>query len=231
MRADATVPVALATLALGIPLDATGWWWAQPVVSLSSWTALLWIAAGAPADERRALAACVGLATAGELFLKDVWGLYDYRLHNLPLFIPPGHALVYAAASRMARRAPAWLPPLVAGGFVAYAAITAWTGHDTFGLPWLAAFLAYLTVSNDRRLCATLFLFALAIELYGTRLGGWRYVTVEPWFGLTTTNPPVWIGAVYCTLETLVRLVASRRESSQVVGRKSLAGRPAGALL
>jgi len=231
MRADATVAVALATLALGISLDATGWWWAQPVVSLWTWTALVWVAAGASAGERRALAACVALATAGELFLKDVWGLYEYRLHNLPLFIPPGHALVYAAASRMARQAPSWLPRLVTGAFVAYATGAASTGHDTFGLPWLAVFLAYLIVSADRRLCATLFLFALAIELYGTTLGGWRYYTVEPWFGLTTTNPPVWIGAVYCTLETLVRIVASRRESSQVVARKSLAGRPAGALL
>lgn len=231
MRADATVLVALGTLALGIPLDAAGWWWAQPAVALWTWTALLWIAAGASPAERRALAACVALATAGELFLKDVWGLYEYRLHNLPLFIPPGHALVYAAASRMSRGAPAWLPAVVAAGFVAYAAGAAATGLDTFGLPWLAVFLAYLTVSGDRRLCATLFLFALAIELYGTRLGGWRYYTVEPWFGLTTTNPPVWIGAVYCTLETLVRLVANRRESSQVVAGKSLAGRPAGALL
>lgn len=231
MRADATVPVALATLALGIPLDATGWWWAQPVVSLWTWTALLWIAAGAPAGERRALAACVGLATAGELFLKDVWGLYEYRLQNLPLFIPPGHALVYAAAGRLRRHAPAWLPGAVAGGFALYTAVAASSGLDTFGLPWFLAFLAYLAVSGDRRLCATLFLFALAIELYGTRLGGWRYYTVEPWFGLTTTNPPVWIGAVYCTLETLVRIVARRRESSQIVGRKSLAGRPAGALL
>ncbi|MGD9904662.1 MAG: hypothetical protein AB7U83_14450 [Vicinamibacterales bacterium] len=227
----AVVPLALATLAVGIPLDASAAWWAQPVVSLWTWGVLLWIAAGAGAAERRALAACVVLATSGEVFLKDVWGLYEYRLHNLPLFIPPGHALVYAAASRLGRAAPGWLPGAVGAGFVVYAVAAAATGLDTFGIPWCLAFLGYLAVSGNRRLCATLFLVALAIELYGTALGGWRYVTVEPWFGLTTTNPPVWIGAVYCTLESLVRLVAGRRESSQVVARKSLAGRPAGALL
>ena len=86
-------------------------------------------------------------------------------------------------------------------------------------------------VSADRRLCVTLFLLALAIELYGTSLHGWRDYTVEPWVGLTTTNPPVWIGAVYCTLETLEQFVASRRESSQVIARKPLAGSPASALL
>ena len=131
------VPLVLLTLAVGIPVDASGAWWAQPLVSLWTWGALAWIAAAAPAAERRALAACVVLATAGELFLKDVWGLYEYRLHNLPLFIPAGHALVYAAATRMSAGAPRWLPGAVAAGFAGYAAGAALTGVDTFGLPWL----------------------------------------------------------------------------------------------
>ena len=113
----------LLTLAVGIPVDASGASWAQPLVSFWTWAVLGWIAAAAPAAERRVLAVCVVLATAGELFLKDVWGLYEYRLHNLPLFIPAGHALVYAAASRMATRAPMALPALVAGGFAVYAAV------------------------------------------------------------------------------------------------------------
>jgi hypothetical protein len=217
--ADRTIVAAVvATLALGIPLDASGAWWAQPAVSAWAWATLLWIAARTSPAERRALGACVVLATGGELFLKDVWGLYDYRLHNLPLFIPAGHALVYAAASRMARRAPQWMPAVVAGGFALYATTAASAGVDTFGVPWFLAFVGYLLASHDRRLCATLFVVALAIELYGTSLGGWRYYTVEPWFGLTTTNPPVWIGAVYCTLETLVRIVANRRKPLPAYG-------------
>ena len=201
----AVVAVALATLALGIPLDASAAWWAQPVVSMWAWTALLWIAAGASRAHRRELATCVVLATAGELFLKDVWGLYEYRLGNLPLFIPAGHALVYAAASRLSAAAPRWLPAAVVSACVAVVGVGAWRGYDTFGLLWGLAFVVFVWRSANPRLCATLFLFALGIETYGTALGGWRYYTVEPWFGLTTTNPPVWIGAVYCTLETLVR--------------------------
>ncbi len=200
--------IVLATLALGIPLDASGAGWAQPVVSAASWMALFAVAALVDAAERRALAACVVLATLGELFLKDVWGLYEYRLGNLPLFIPAGHALVYAAASRFSRVAPAWLPRAVVVAFAAIVGYGAWQGYDTFGLVWFAAFVGYVGLSANPRLCATLFLFAFAIEAYGTALGGWRYFTVEPWFGLTTTNPPVWIGAIYCTLETLVRVAA-----------------------
>lgn len=205
----AIVALALATLAVGIPVDASAASWAQPAVSVWSWGALALVAWLAAPDERRELLACVALATAGELFLKDVWGLYVYRLGNLPLFIPAGHALVYATARRLADRAPGWLPLAVGGTFAAVVARGAWLGTDTFGLLWFGVFLAYLRVSARPALCATLFLLALAIETYGTALGGWRYFTVEPWFGLTTTNPPVWIGAIYCTLETLVRLAAN----------------------
>lgn len=208
-RASAVVPVALGTLALGIPLDATATPWAQPVVSLWAWMALIWICVGATPRHRGELAACVVLATAGELFLKDVWGLYGYRLGNLPLFIPAGHALVFAAAARMSRAAPRWLPGAVVAGCVATVTYGAVRGYDTFGLVWGLAFIGLVWRSANPRLCATLFLFALVIESYGTALGGWRYVTVEPWFGLTTTNPPVWIGAIYCTLETLVRVTAA----------------------
>ena len=48
-------------------------------------------------------------ATVGEVTGSLVWGVYHYRLHNLPLFIPPAHGLVYlsgialAAASAPAR--------------------------------------------------------------------------------------------------------------------------------
>ncbi len=203
------VPLVLVTLAVGIALDADGAWWAQPLVSAATWAVLGWIMWHAAPGERGELTACVALATLGELFLKDVWGLYEYRLFNLPLFIPPGHAIVYAAALRMSRAAPVWLPAAVISLFGGYVTYAAWDGFDTFGAAWFIAFVAYVRLSANPRLCATLFVFALAIEWYGTSLAGWRYFTVEPWFGLTTTNPPVWIGAVYCTLESLVRIAVA----------------------
>ena len=39
--------------------------------------------------------ACLLIATAGELFLALAWGLYSYREAGLPLFVPPGHVLLY----------------------------------------------------------------------------------------------------------------------------------------
>jgi hypothetical protein len=194
-----------ATLALGIPLDAFGPEGSQTAVSLWTWAALLWVLRQSSSAHRVELVACVVIATAGELFLMEVWGLYHYRLENLPLFIPPGHALIFSAAMRLSRRVPAWFPWTVMAVFTPYVAFAAWTGFDTQGLLWFVVLAGFMRWGRDQALYAVAFLFALAVEAYGTSLGGWQYHLVEPWFGLTTTNPPVCIGAIYCTLEVLVR--------------------------
>ena len=46
----------------------------------------------------------VAFATVGEVTGSLVWGVYTYRLHNLPLFIPPAHGLVYLSGLALARR-------------------------------------------------------------------------------------------------------------------------------
>jgi hypothetical protein len=46
--------------------------------------------------------AVVGFATVGEIVGSLVWGLYGYRLGNLPAFVPPGHGLVYLAGLSLA---------------------------------------------------------------------------------------------------------------------------------
>ena len=52
----------------------------------------------------------VFFATVAEVTGSLVWGVYRYRLHNLPLFIPPAHGLVYLSGLALASvvaRAPA----------------------------------------------------------------------------------------------------------------------------
>ena len=41
-------------------------------------------------------------ATVGEVTGSLVWGVYRYRLHNLPLFIPPAHGIVYLSGLALA---------------------------------------------------------------------------------------------------------------------------------
>ena len=197
--------VVAGTLAFGIPLDALGPAWSQSVVNAWTWAALLWVSWQSTPAHRREIAACVVLATFGELFLMEVWGLYHYRLGNLPLFIPAGHALVFTAAMRLSRRVPRWFPWTTVAVASPYVVYSTWTGIDTQGALWFAVLLGFMRWGREQALYTVAFVAALAIETYGTSLGGWQYHAVEPWFGLTTTNPPACVGAIYCTLEVMVR--------------------------
>src|SRR5690349_23046470 len=44
----------------------------------------------------------VAFATVGEVTGSLIWGVYHYRLHNLPLFVPPAHGLVYLTGLSLA---------------------------------------------------------------------------------------------------------------------------------
>ena len=47
----------------------------------------------------------VVVATCGEIVGSIVWGVYTYRLENLPSFVPPAHGLVYLGGAALARKA------------------------------------------------------------------------------------------------------------------------------
>ena len=59
-------------------------------------------AAPAAALARAQALGVVVFATVGEVTGSLVWGVYRYRLHNLPLFIPPAHGLVYLSGLALA---------------------------------------------------------------------------------------------------------------------------------
>ena len=193
-----------ATIVAGLPVDQHWARYGQVVVSVAAWAvcAMLWLRS-APGT-RRALAACLVIATLGEVFLSLGWGVYRYRLGNIPLFVPPGHVLLFFLGTRIAGRIPEggeWTVALLALPVVA---LFAWSGRDTLGPLLYALFLACLWLSPSRRLYATMFVLSLAMELYGTWLGNWTWRSEVPWLGLTAANPPLAAGAFYCVLDLLV---------------------------
>ena len=88
------VLVIILGLALGLWADVQFDLPGQLAIGALVWSLLLALLAPLPAPARHAFLACVAIATAGELFLSLVWGLYVYRLGNVPMFVPPGHALM-----------------------------------------------------------------------------------------------------------------------------------------
>ncbi|HTP95144.1 MAG TPA: hypothetical protein VMK05_04805 [Burkholderiales bacterium] len=205
-----TAAAIVATLVVGLALDQGIDLWGQVITSVAVWALFLFLATRAPVRERTALFICIAYATAGELFLSLVWGLYSYRLENVPLFVPPGHALLFMLGMIVARHmkdSVAWIVPAVTAPYLAFAA---YAGVDTFGLLLFAFFALCLLSGEARKLYATMFGLSMLLEIYGVWLGNWRWSYVVPHLNLTSTNPPATAGAFYCLLDFLVVLTLAR---------------------
>jgi hypothetical protein len=210
----------VATVVLGLALDQ-GWsTHGQAMASAAAWLVCVALFTRSARTTRISLAACLAFATAGEVVLSLAWGLYRYRLGNIPLFVPPGHVLLFFLGTELAKRVPergAWAVALLALPLVA---LLAFSGRDTLGPLLYALFLACLWLAPSRRLYATMFVLSLAMELYGTWLGNWRWSAQVPGLGLAAANPPIAAGAFYCVLDLLVVAAASALE--RTTSRRSM---------
>lgn len=193
-----------ASMLVLIPLEWLNPVWGQLIAGVIVWLGMLWLMAGMSLEQRLPLWLCIIYATAGEIFLSLVWGLYDYRLGNIPPFVPPGHVLLFLLGMYLAPRLSERIVWLVPGIATPYFIWGFFSGHDQFGPLLFGLFLLGLWIGGDRRLYTTMFVIALLLELWGTAWGTWRWVPVAPWFGLSTTNPPLASGAFYSTLDLLI---------------------------
>ena len=98
-----------AVIAGGLAFDQLVPFWGQTLTSAGVWLLLWQWVRHAPREEKITLVSCVIYATLGECFLSLAWGLYDYRLGNVPAFVPPGHALLLMLGIILARRLPGWI--------------------------------------------------------------------------------------------------------------------------
>jgi hypothetical protein len=167
-----------------------------------------------PTTVRIQTLAVVVIATLGEIVGSLVWGLYGYRLDNLPAFVPPGHGLVYLAgfslATLLACRANALL---VAAGAVAatwgIAGITVLPASDvsgTIGCAFLIGVLAW----TRRPVYAGVFMVVVGLELYGTALGTWTWQPAVRGLGLSQGNPPSGVASGYVVFDVLALSLVAR---------------------
>jgi hypothetical protein len=199
------------TIAGGLLLDYHWLKFGQIAASAVAWMVCFGLFLRSDPRGRPALLACLIIATGGEIFLSLVWGLYAYRLGNIPLFVPPGHVLLFYLGTRIAARVPPRGEWWIALAALPVVLAFAWNGRDTLGPVLYGLFIACMLVSPSRRLYATMFVLSLAMELYGTWIGNWAWSRDVPWLGLSTINPPIAAGAFYCVLDLLVVSVTAKK--------------------
>ncbi len=219
-RVDATTwlytGLVVATFAIGLIADQYGGLAGQLAVSIWCWLLMLRLISVSPPQWRIAFYACLVWATAGEIFLSLIWGLYTYRLENIPFFIPPGHVFLFWLGVTFAPRLPRMFVigvPLTAIGYAGYAF---YRGVDTVSIPLVALFILCWLQPEGRRLYSLMLVISLIIELYGTWLGNWTWHREVPHFPMNSSNPPVAAGSFYCMLDVLVGLTVRSLHRSGV---------------
>ena len=148
-----------------------------------------------PVERRAQALGVVAFATIGEVTGSLIWGVYHYRLHNLPLFVPPAHGLVYltglslATALRRHTRALVAFAAVTAGtwGLLGLTVLPRRDVAGAFGVPLL---LLFLWRSQNRAVYAAVFVVVASLELYGTAIGTWHWARTLPGLGISDGNPP-----------------------------------------
>jgi hypothetical protein len=150
-------------------------------------------------------------ATVAEVTGSLIWGVYRYRLHNLPLFIPPAHGLVYLSGLALALVVrPRLLVAFAAAGSIGWglAGITVLPRLDVAGAMCVPLLAAFLWRSPYRATYAGVFVVVAALELYGTSIGVWRWARELPGLGIPQGNPPSGVASGYVWFDVMALLVA-----------------------
>jgi hypothetical protein len=219
------IALCAAVLVVALALDRLAPLWGQLGAGLLTWAVALLLAARADTAQRSMLFWCMAWATAAELFCSLAWGLYAYRLGNIPHFVPPGHALLFLIGWHLAPRVPKAAAHALTAAYAVLTALAVLVLGDELSVLLFAVYAAlYWREPGLRGLLAAMFALALGVELYGTALGAWGWAARAPVLDLATTNPPVAVAAFYCTLDALVVWSVRARPAN---GRPARLGSPA----
>jgi hypothetical protein len=212
MKRAAAIGVYLAVL---LAVDTQTSLHEQLVLGAVTWLVLIGIGLTLPVERRAQVAVVVCAATVAEVTGSIIWGVYTYRLHNLPTFVPPAHGLVFIAglslseALRRYARLLVWVAALAATlwGALGLAVLPRTDAAGALGVPLL---LAFLWRSRARTAYAGVFVMVAALELYGTAIGTWRWAPALPGLGLSDGNPPSGVAAGYVWFDVMALLLAPR---------------------
>jgi len=202
-------------------------------LTLAFWALVL---LGASPRLRRLLVLGLVAATAGEVIFSLGLGMYRYRLARIPLYVPPGHTLLYATVfvfvrARAVRRQAGWLAPALMLAATAYSLAWFRAAHDVFGLACFGGFALLWWVRREARLFfAAMYLLVALLEQCGTRFGAWRWpgLLFGRVAGCPSGNPPSGVALFYVLFDLAclalyfgVRWESFERWASRLVFRRA----------
>ena len=197
--------VIVAWIGAGAVLESHASIWPQRALGVVTWAVLLLILRGEKRDVRAQVAIVILVATAMEYTASGLVGLYTYRLHNVPLFVPPGHGLLYMTALALGRsqlftllRRPVIITTIAIGGAWAAWGLALSPRSDLLGAIFFVALVGFLLVGRAPLVYAGAFIVCSYLELMGTSVGTWAWATLDPTGLVGIGNPPSGIPGAYC---------------------------------
>lgn len=149
------------------------------------------------------------LGFLGEYFFSRLLGMYTYRLENVPLYVPIGHAALYGrifmfSKASVVRKHHKAIEQLFAIAISVFATIYLVFFTDVFGFVMtVCVFLLLLKRPKDRLFFYSMYILVAILEIGGTAFGCWKWP--ETAFGvfdfLPSNNPPSGISLFYFLLD------------------------------
>ncbi len=117
-----------------------------------------------------------------------IFVLYEYRLHNIPLYIPLGHAVMYACVYHLANNPLIWRFHKVVERYLEkFAFLTAvlslFVLNDQAGFLCYFLFLFILYTRQKKLFYLLMFAWVYVTELFGTVFSTWA------WYGVLNNHP------------------------------------------
>ncbi len=196
-------------LFLDSPWLAQRFVWGQWAANILTFAYFYWMWRGAGLQLKKLMIIGLFIATAGEVIFSLLVGMYEYRLGNIPFYVPPGHTIVYAAVYYWTKSP--WVlrhtKKLAIGMYVAIATFsTYWylTQNDLYGFVLFLIFSAFVSLDKGSyRFFLPMYLLVCYLELIGTWYGNWYWHSylLNLWPSIPSGNPPSGIAVFYIAFD------------------------------
>jgi hypothetical protein len=193
-----TPAIVLAWIPLVLGLDSVASLSEQRLLGVGTWLLLVALLLREDARTRAQVGVVVAFASLVEYTFAGWLGVYVYRLHNVPWFVPPGHGLVYLGALAIGRSAAVGRHRVVliratlalAGGYAVWGLALS-PRHDVLGAFWFGCLAFFLLRGRNPLVFVGAFAVVTYLELLGTGLGAWSWQQRDPILGVVAMgNPP-----------------------------------------
>lgn len=198
-------------VAVSLVVDGYASYHIQNILGVIAWIFLFGLLIGENREVRMQVIIAVAFATAGEHFASIYMGGYTYRFENVPLYVPPGHGMVYLTAVALARSRFFLMNArklavfvIVTGGLWSLWGISGITEQgDQVGAFLFCIFVICLFKGRSPMVYLGAFFICTWLEIIGTAAGTWKWATIEPIFNWSQGNPPSGVAAWYCLVDAV----------------------------